>query len=109
MNSPKTPPIENIGKNAAIVVSVDTTTGQKTSFAPIDAASIGGIPSSICRNIFSVTIIASSTIIPNTIRNANSETMLIVKSKQKSKMTANKKETGIPNAVIKATRKFNSK
>ena len=109
INSPKTPPMENIGRNAAIVVSVETTTGQNTSLAPSDAASKGGIPSSMCRNTFSVTIIASSTIIPSTIKKANSETMLIVKSKEKSRITANRKETGIPKAVINATLKFNNK
>ena len=35
--------------------------------------------------------------------------MLIVKSKEKSRMTANRKETGIPKAVINATLKFNNK
>ena len=73
MNSPNTPPIENIGRKAAIVVKVETITGQKTSFAPRDAASIGFMPFSIWRYIFSVTMIASSTIIPSTIKKANKE------------------------------------
>ena len=65
-------------KEKKVVVKVDATIGQKTSLDPILEAAIGSIPFSICLYVFSVTIIASSTIIPNATKKANNETILIV-------------------------------
>ena len=67
----------------------------KILLAPIFEASIGSIPFSICLYVFSVTIIASSTIIPNALK-ANKETILIVKPKTYIPNAATKNETGIP-------------
>ena len=49
MNFPRVPLILNIGRKAAIVVNVEATIGQNTSFAPIFDAAIGSIPFSMCR------------------------------------------------------------
>ena len=47
--SPRTPSIMRRGKNAAQLVRVDATTGQKTSWVPMTAAFRLGMPSSMCR------------------------------------------------------------
>ena len=78
----------------------------KKPLLPFFDAATGSIPLSICRYVFSVTIIASSTIIPNATKNANNETIFIVKPKTYIPNAATKNETGIPKAVIKATREF---
>ena len=48
INFPKVPEILSIGKKAAMVVKVDATIGQNTSFAPSFDAAIGSMPFSIC-------------------------------------------------------------
>ena len=47
MKAPMTPPIANMGRKAAMVVRVETTTGQNTSFAPASAATRGAAPFSM--------------------------------------------------------------
>ena len=54
-------------------------------------------------------MIASSTIIPSATRKANKETIFIVNPKMYIPKAATKNETGIPNAVIKATLRFKNK
>ena len=109
INFPRVPEILSIGRNAAIILNVNATIGQKTSLAPIFDAAIGSIPFSICLYVFSVTMIASSTTIPKATRNANNETIFIVKPKIYIPNAATKNDTGIPNAVIKATLEFRKK
>ncbi len=78
MNCPETPDINIKGPNAPIVVKLAATTGQPTSSAPRIAATFGDAPFSICRYVFSMTTIASSTTIPTTRISPKSATPLIV-------------------------------
>ena len=54
-------------------------------------------------------MIASSTTIPKATKKANSEIIFIVNPKAYIPNAATKNDTGIPNAVIKATREFRKK
>ncbi len=61
--------------NTAISDSVMDSTVNPISFAPCSAASMGRIPCSKCRLMFSITTIASSTTNPVQIESAISETL----------------------------------
>ena len=63
-NRPRMPPISKIGMNTAIKERLIESTVNPTSRAPRKAASMRGIPSSRCREMFSITTIASSTTKP---------------------------------------------
>ena len=67
------PPSSRIGRNTAINDSVIETMVNPTSRAPSSAASSRGVPSSMCRAMFSNTTIASSTTNPVEIVNAISD------------------------------------
>ena len=61
---PTMPPIARMGMKAAISDRLIDTTVKPISRAPCNAASIGVLPRSICREMFSSTTIASSTTKP---------------------------------------------
>ena len=61
---PTMPPISRIGMKTATRERLIETTVKPISFAPTSAASIGGMPASRCRVMFSITTIASSTTKP---------------------------------------------
>ncbi len=63
-SAPVNPPIKPIGRKTATSVMDMAITGMPSSLAPIRAASIGFLPSSICLLTFSTTMIASSTTSP---------------------------------------------
>jgi hypothetical protein len=70
------PPISRIGMNTAISDRLIETTVKPTSRAPLSAASIRDIPSSMCRETFSSTMIASSTTKPAAMVIAISDRLL---------------------------------
>ena len=79
MNLPMIPGQNNKGKKGARVVTVPESTGTKTSPAAIFAArTIGTFPLPNIRCVFSITTMASSTIIPNPNNNANNTIKLSV-------------------------------
>ena len=63
-NRPTMPPSSRIGRNTAISDSVIDSTVKPTSRDPSSAASSRPIPFSMCREMFSITTIASSTTNP---------------------------------------------
>jgi hypothetical protein len=72
-NRPTMPPIRNRGMNTAISdIEIDRIV-KPISPAPCRAASIGVLPSSVCRTMFSIMTIASSTTKPTAIVSAISE------------------------------------
>ena len=62
--SPLKPPINATGINTAPRTKIIAIKAPVTSRIAIKAASLGDFPISICRSMFSITIIASSTTIP---------------------------------------------
>ena len=78
-STPVMPPWKPIGRYTAIRVVVIATTGHASSRAPRSAASIGVMPSSMWRWMFSSTMIASSTTIPIASTIANRVSRLMVK------------------------------
>src|SRR3990172_1676281 len=103
INSPTIPRKNNIGKNDEIIVSVATVTGNATSRGPSNAASCGVKFSFSCRRyIFSITTIASSTIIPRTSISVNKTTTLSVTPIALSIMNDIKNDNGIEVAVSDA-------
>ena len=66
MKSPMMPGTNSIGMNAQTVVTSAAITGIPTSSMPVFAARMGGSPRSMCRWMFSATMIAPSTTIPST-------------------------------------------
>ena len=73
---PTMPPISRIGMNTAISDRLIDSTVKPTSRAPCSAASNGAMPSSMWREVFSSTTIASSTTKPVAIVSAISEKLL---------------------------------
>ena len=64
-NRPTRPPMNATGKKITTRDSVVATTGRTISLAPVTAASKGGrLSSSMCRKMFSSTMIASSITMP---------------------------------------------
>ncbi len=61
---PTIPPMSRIGMNTATSDKLIDSTVKPTSRAPWSAASMRGMPASMCRTIFSKTTIASSTTNP---------------------------------------------
>ena len=70
---PTMPPIKRIGMNTATSDTLIDTTVKPISRAPRSEASQGLMPASMCRVMFSITTIASSTTKPVEIANAISE------------------------------------
>ena len=106
---PISPPIIISGTKAAMVVNDAATTGANILCAPPSAACKGGSPFSKWESASSPTTIASSTIIPNAIINANRLTILILPPIRYITIKVAKKETGMPTATQKATRPFINK
>ena len=73
---PTMPPISRIGMNTAISDRLIETTVKPTSRAPCSAASIRDMPASMCREMFSSTMMASSTTKPAAIAIAISDRLL---------------------------------
>ena len=78
-STPVRPPWKPIGRYTATSVVVIATTGQASSRAPLIAASWGDMPSSICRWMFSSTMMASSTTMPIASTIASRVSRLMVK------------------------------
>ena len=70
------PPMSRMGMNTAISDRLMDNTVKPTSFAPCTAAWCGGMPSSIWRDTFSSTTMASSTTKPVATVNAISDRLL---------------------------------
>ena len=109
MNLPIIPGQNNKGKNGAKVVIVPANTGTNTSPAAIlaDVVAVSfPLPSTKIRCVFSMTTIASSTIIPNPNNNANStiKFKVICVPNNKSPAGKNTKATNILNGTDKATK-----
>ena len=79
ITSPMVPLIMSAGIKEKRVVMEAIVTGSAISFAPIIAAVLGSIPSSICCWIFSLTTMASSTTIPIASSTPTREIIFIVK------------------------------
>ncbi len=109
INLPIMPEINIMGVNATTVVVIAITTGPPTSFRPSITAIEGGFPLLWCLNMFSPTIMASSTSIPRVMIKAKRDIMLIVSFKESSTIKAAIKEMGIPTATQNARRKFKNK
>ena len=74
---PTTPPMNSTGMNTATSDSVMEMMVKLTSLAPLNAASIGFSPASMCRTMFSSMTIASSTTKPTASVSASSEMLSI--------------------------------
>ena len=110
MNLPMIPGQNNNGKNGAKVVMVPANTGINTSPAAILAEVVAvslPLPCTKIRWVFSITTIASSTIIPNPNKRANSTIKFNVILVPINKLPAGKntKATNILNGTDKATKK----
>ena len=110
MNLPMIPGQNNNGKNGAKVVMVPANTGIKTSPAAILAEVVAvnlPLPCTKIRWVFSITTMASSTMIPNPNKRANSTIKFKVILVPISKLPAGKntKATNILNGTDKATKK----
>src|SRR5690349_18105784 len=82
INSPIIPGQNNKGKKGANVVKVPDNTGKNTSpVATLAACTIGTLPLSKIRCVFSITTIASSTTIPSPSKKENNTIMFMVKLK----------------------------
>ena len=109
MNLPMIPGQNNNGKNGASVVNVPANTGMKTSPAAIIAdfeEEIFPFPSKNIRCVFSITTIASSTIIPNPNNKANNTMKLSVTCEPAIRSAAgrNMNATNILNGTLSATK-----
>ena len=110
MNLPMIPGQNNNGKNGAKVVMVPANTGINTSPAAILAEVVAvslPLPCTKVRWVFSITTMASSTIIPNPNKRANSTIKFKVILVPINKLPAGKntKATNILNGTDKATKK----
>ena len=102
---PVTPDTNSIGVNAAIVVSTPKITGTMTSYVPRIAALVP-LPVRVCVLwMFSPTTIASSTTMPSTRMNANSDIMLIETSNTGISAIEPRKDTGMPSVTHSASRR----
>ena len=110
MNLPMIPGQNNNGKNGAKVVMVPANTGINTSPAAILAEVVAvnlPLPCTKIRWVFSITTMASSTIIPNPNKRANNTIKFNVILVPINKLPAGKntKATNILNGTDKATKK----
>src|SRR5579862_2204654 len=109
MNLPMMPGQNNNGKNGASVVSVPDNTGINTSPAAILAAMVEFIFPFDCENmrcVFSITTMASSTMIPNPKSNANNTMKFSVTFAPMIRLAAGKKTnaTNMLNGTDNATK-----
>ena len=105
MTRPMVPPTMVRGRNAKQVVATATATGSMTSFEPSIAASIRDLPISRWRWTFSITTIASSTMMPVAMSRPKVEMTLIVMSVLSIRKVASRYETGMPHSASRAWRK----
>ncbi len=75
--TPAKPPTMVIGRNTAMMVSVEAITERDTSSVPYTAACFGRLPRCIWVVIFSSTTMASSTTMPMVMESAEREMMLM--------------------------------
>ena len=73
-----TPLRKNMGRKTMQMQSVDTSAGTEICAAPSKIACSSGMPSSICRSMFSMVTVASSTRIPTASAKPPSVMMLMV-------------------------------
>ena len=99
---PISPSTASIGEKVTIVVKTAKNTGVATCIAPFTAASTEFIPRSLNRAIFSPTTIASSTTIPKTRMNVNSDNIFMDKSNGPNSQNPPMNEIGIPSETQKA-------
>ena len=103
-NFPVIPVKKPIGAYTATSVIVIEITGPTNSRAPIIEALCGSMPSSICRCIFSKTIIASSTTIPIARTIASKVSRFMVKPIEYIKNSAPTNDSGTVTAGIRELR-----
>ncbi|MNL06026.1 hypothetical protein D3C87_1266480 [compost metagenome] len=103
-NCPTIPCKKEIGPNTAITTSVVAITAIATSLVPSRAASLGFLPISKCRKIFSRTTIASSIKSPTAKDSASKVIKLIVKPIAYMITNPPKSEFGKAIAVMKVER-----
>ena len=101
---PSVPPTSSSGKNAAMVVSDDDSTGASIRRAPASAEARGSVPRWYCASASSPTTIASSTMMPSVMMSAIRLTMLMLPPIAQSAPSAAMNETGIPTVTQNATR-----
>ena len=103
---PNVPVSSSSGAKAAMVVSTPMNTGEKTPRTPaIEASGPTCSPASRSVMMFSPTTTASSTTIPMTMINANSDTMLMFTPRYGSSRKAPMNEIGTPIATQNASRR----
>ena len=104
---PTSPPMNATGKKMAISESVVATTASTISRAPVTAASQGERPSSsMCRKMFSSTMMASSMTMPVDTDSPSIVTLLSVKPAARMAKKVAMIEVGIEIAAISAGRQF---
>ena len=107
-NSPVTLPMmpgtNSIGAKAAMVVSTPKVTGASTSSVPRTAALVRFPVRTCVVWMFSPTTMASSTTMPSTKMNANSEIILIDWSNSPMQAIAPRNEIGMPRVTQNANR-----
>ena len=101
---PTMPPISRIGMNTAISDRLIETTVKPTSLAPCSAALIRGMPASMCREMFSSTMMASSTTKPAAIAIAISDRLLRLKPSRYMPPKVPISDTGTATAATKPAR-----
>ena len=107
MNSRPVRPVANAsGANTEASVSVIARTANAISFAPWIAACLRGMPSSMCRKMFSSITIASSTTSPIASTIASSVSVLIVNPNRYMSPNAPTSDTGIVTIGITVARRL---
>ena len=97
------------GTKTATSESVIEMMAKPISCMPLNAASIGFMPASICRWMFSRTTIASSTTIPMASTSASMVRMLMVKPKTFRTMNVEMMETGMATVGMRVERRLRRK
>ncbi len=105
-NCPAIPTTKTMGRNTAIVVSVEATIALDTSSAPSPAASSADFPSSLCLKMFSITTIALSTSIPTPSANPPSDIMFIDSPPKYMNVKTTMIDIGMLNVTIAEALKF---
>jgi hypothetical protein len=101
---PISPPMKRIGMNTAISDRVIDSTVKATSPAPTSAARMGAIPCSMCRVVFSSTMIASSTTKPVAMVSAIRDRLFSEKPARYITPSVPTSDTGTATAGISAQR-----
>ena len=106
-NRPTRPPMNATGKKIAIRETVVATTGRTISLAPVTAASQGErFSSSMCRKMFSSTMIASSITMPVDTDSPSIVTLFSVNPAHRMAKNVAMIEVGMETAAIRAGRQF---